>query len=54
MPTVHEHGPHECYCPQCNATITVEENMKCRDRVCPQCGTRLRAKETGERRPGVL
>jgi DNA-binding CsgD family transcriptional regulator len=47
---VHEHGEHVCYCPSCGYETTVGENVRCKDQVCPQCGTYLRAKETGEYR----
>jgi len=48
---VHEHGSHICYCPSCNYEETVEEYQKCNQLYCPQCGDRMRAKETGEYRP---
>jgi hypothetical protein len=48
---MHEHGPHICYCPSCNNYSTeVGENVKCNTLYCPQCGARLRARETGEYR----
>jgi DNA-directed RNA polymerase subunit RPC12/RpoP len=47
---VHEHGEHDCYCPDCGYTITVEAGQKCNQLDCPDCGARLRAKETGEYR----
>src|SRR4030042_2206327 len=46
----HEHGPHKCYCPTCNAEIEVGAYVKCNTLTCAQCGTRMRAKETGEYR----
>lgn len=49
----HEHGPHECYCPRCGYTETVEESVKCNTLTCPICGDRLRAVETGEFRSRV-
>lgn len=50
--SVHRHGTHSCYCPNpdCGYTETVEEYVKCNTRSCPQCGTRMRASETGEYR----
>jgi peptide subunit release factor 1 (eRF1) len=47
---VHRHGEHTCYCPSCGYEEDVEEGEKCKERICPQCGAQLRAKETGERR----
>jgi len=44
----HEHGPHKCYCPDCNTEVEVEAYVKCNTQICPCCGTRMRAKETGE------
>ena len=46
--TTHEHGPHFCYCPLCNVQVEVGENVKCNTIACPNCGTRMRAMETGE------
>lgn len=46
----HQHGPHECYCPVCDFTETVEENVKCNTLSCPHDGTQMRAVETGEYR----
>jgi len=45
-----EHGPHECYCPSCGYTETAAEYVKCNTLICPECGDRLRATETGEYR----
>ena len=50
---VHPHGEHVCYCPKCNEEITVKENVKCNTQVCPECGTRMRAKDIGERRESM-
>jgi len=47
---VHPHGAHECYCPTCGYTETVDAYVKCNTRVCPLCGDRMRAVETGEYR----
>lgn len=44
----HEHGPHTCYCPSCNYELQADEYVKCNTLACPNCGTRMRAKETGE------
>lgn len=44
----HEHGPHKCYCPNCNTEIEVGAYVKCNTQICPNCGTRMRARETGE------
>ena len=46
----HEHGAHECYCPQCGYTQTVDAYVKCNTIPCPNCGQQMRAVETGERR----
>lgn len=43
----HEHGPHKCYCPECNYETEVGAYVKCNSLVCPSCGARLRARETG-------
>ena len=48
--TVHPHGEHQCYCPSCSYVETVEAGVRCGTLVCPQCGDRLRAVETGEYR----
>lgn len=55
----HEHGSHQCYCPNCNTEVEVAAYVKCNTQLCPRCGTRMRAKETGEFRtsgnvPGVI
>lgn len=47
---VHPHGEHTCYCPSCDYEMPVAENVKCNTQECPECGTRMRAKETGEYR----
>ena len=46
----HQHGPHKCYCPSCEYEELVEANVRCNTLHCPQCGDRMRAVETGERR----
>jgi hypothetical protein len=46
----HEHGPHACYCLNCDLEVEVGPYIKCNTQVCPQCGSALRAKETGEYR----
>lgn len=46
----HQHGPHDCSCPTCGWTETVDTNVKCNTLTCPRCGDRMRAVETGERR----
>lgn len=46
----HEHGPHICYCPSCSTEVEVGPYIKCNTQVCPQCGSMMRAKETGEYR----
>jgi len=47
---VHAHGEHDCYCPECGYETEVPENARCNQLECPKCGTRLRARQTGERR----
>lgn len=44
----HEHGPHTCYCPSCNYQSEVEAYVRCNTLSCPNCGSRMRAVETGE------
>jgi hypothetical protein len=44
----HEHGPHICYCPSCNLEVEADASVQCNTLTCPECGTRMRAKETGE------
>jgi DNA-directed RNA polymerase subunit RPC12/RpoP len=44
----HEHGPHSCYCPNCNYEFTADPYVQCNTLTCPNCGSRMRAKETGE------
>lgn len=46
----HEHGSHFCQCPSCEYKETVGAYVKCNSRICPQCGDRMRAIETGEYR----
>jgi hypothetical protein len=46
----HEHGPHTCYCPNCNFEKEVDAYTRCNTVACPVCGTRMRAKDTGEYR----
>jgi len=50
---VHPHGEHICYCPKCEHEITVDEDVKCNTQECPECGTRMRAKDIGERRESM-
>jgi len=50
---VHPHGEHMCYCPDCEAEIEVAADVKCNTQECPECGTRMRAKDTGERRESM-
>lgn len=45
---VHPHGPHICYCPECDYEQEFPADTKCREQNCPKCGTRLRAREVGE------
>jgi cation transport regulator len=47
---VHPHGEHVCVCPKCETEITVAESVNCNTQDCPECGTRMRAKDVGERR----
>lgn len=46
----HEHGLHKCICPTCNYEVEVEAYTRCNTLSCSQCGTRMRAVETGELR----
>jgi len=48
--TAHPHGEHVIYCPECGHEEVVKAGVKARERKCPKCGARMRAKETGERR----
>ena len=48
--SVHPHGEHVCYCPDCGARVTVGESVRCNTQVCPDCGARMRAEDTGEYR----
>lgn len=45
---VHPHGEHMCVCPECGQQVKVGTGYKCNTQYCPQCGTRMRAVETGE------
>ncbi|MBA7639506.1 hypothetical protein ES703_47164 [subsurface metagenome] len=47
---IHLHGEHDCYCPACGVTLTVGEAVQCFGIDCPDCGTRMRAVDIGERR----
>jgi len=47
---IHPHGEHDCYCPACGITLTVGEGIQCSSIDCPDCGTRMRAVDIGERR----
>ena len=47
---VHPHGTHTCYCPNCGYKQEVGENVKCNTIYCCECGDRMRAVDTGERR----
>jgi len=47
---IHLHGEHDCYCPACGITLTVSEGVQCAGIDCPDCGTRMRALDIGERR----
>ncbi len=49
----HPHGKHVVYCPKCGYEETVEAGVKAKDKKCPKCGTRMRAREIGERREAV-
>jgi hypothetical protein len=49
----HEHGPHECLCPNCGLTEIVDAYIKCNTLTCPGCGQPMRATETGEYRPEI-
>jgi len=46
--SVHQHGAHDCTCVNCGYTEIVTTGMRCGSRICPVCGTRLRASDTGE------
>jgi len=50
---VHPHGEHVCVCPECEKEITVEANVKCNTQDCPECETRMRARDIGERRESM-
>ncbi len=50
---VHPHGEHICVCPKCGEETTVEEDVKCNTQECPECGTKMRAKDIGERREAM-
>ena len=47
---IHPHGVHSCRCPSCGYETEVEESVKCNTLTCPQCGSRMRAVDTGEYR----
>lgn len=47
-PSQDPHGEHDCYCPSCGYALTVSTNVKCNSQVCPDCGNRMRATETGD------
>jgi hypothetical protein len=47
---IHPHGEHDCYCPACGITLTIGEGVQCSSIDCPDCGTRMRAVDIGERR----
>lgn len=51
---VHPHGGHTCVCPKCNEEIIVAEDIKCNTQECPECGTRMRAENIGQRRESML
>ena len=46
----HIHGEHTCYCPACGYEIVIDAYVQCGTQICPQCGSRMRALETGEYR----
>lgn len=46
--TAHPHGPHACYCPVCGATFVADTGVPCSTLTCPECGSTMRAVETGE------
>jgi len=50
---MHPHGEHTCYCWKCDYEIVVGEGVKCNTQDCPECGTRMRAKDIGERRESM-
>ncbi len=50
---VHPHGEHVCICPECDKETTVAEDIKCNTQECPECKTRMRAKDIGERREAM-
>lgn len=51
--TEHQHGDHYCICPLCGFREIVGAYVKCNQRVCPFCGSRMRAEEAGELRSMV-
>lgn len=53
MKATHPHGDHVCVCPACGKEITVAEDIKCNTQDCPDCGTRMRAQDIGERRKSM-
>jgi hypothetical protein len=46
----HEHGPHECYCPDSGYSVVVEAGVPCNTLRCPGDGMPMRASQTGEYR----
>lgn len=46
----HEHGPHECICPESGYTTIVDEGIPCNTLRCPGSDLPMRATQTGEYR----
>jgi transcription initiation factor IIE alpha subunit len=44
----HPHGEHDCICPDCGYRITVGADQRCNQQQCPECGSRMRAEDTGQ------